>query len=73
MSFRRHLIIAIIVILILLFAGTAGPGDGHFDFIGFFRHLMAQRLSPTYTLEVHQEKDLPRGTVTGYLESLDKE
>jgi sugar phosphate isomerase/epimerase len=51
------------------------PGDGTFDFIGFMRHLRARRLSPLYTLEVHQEEDLPRGfeTVTGYLESLDKE
>jgi sugar phosphate isomerase/epimerase len=50
------------------------PGDGQFDFIGFFRNLWAQRLSPLYTLEVHQEEDLPRGfeTVTGYLESLGK-
>jgi sugar phosphate isomerase/epimerase len=51
------------------------PGDGKFDFIGFLRHLRALHLSPLYTLEVHQEEDLPRGfeTVTGYLESLGKE
>ena len=48
------------------------PGDGRFDFIGFLRHLRAQRLSPLYTLEVHQEEDLPRSfeTVTGYLKGL---
>jgi sugar phosphate isomerase/epimerase len=51
------------------------PGEGTFDFIGFLRHLRAQRLSPLYTLEVHQEEDLQRSfeTVTGYLESLGKE
>lgn len=51
------------------------PGDGKFDFIGFLRDLRARRLSPLYTLEVHQEEDLPRGfeTVMGYLERLDKE
>ncbi len=51
------------------------PGDGKFDFIGFLRRLRAQRLSPLYTIEVHQEKDLPRSfeTVTRYLERLDKE
>jgi len=51
------------------------PGDGQFDFIGFFRHLRAQWFSPIYTLEVHQEEDMPRGfeRVTGYLESLSKE
>ena len=45
------------------------PGDGKFDFIGFFRHLRTQLLSPLYTLEVHQEEDLPRSleTVKGYL------
>jgi sugar phosphate isomerase/epimerase len=36
------------------------PGDGQFDFIGLFSLLRARRLSPIYTLEVHQEKDLPR-------------
>jgi sugar phosphate isomerase/epimerase len=51
------------------------PGDGKFDFTGFFRHLWTRRLSPLYTLEVHQEGDLPRSfeAVKGYLESLDKE
>jgi sugar phosphate isomerase/epimerase len=51
------------------------PGDGTFDFMGFFHHLWTQRLSPLYTLEVHQEEDLPRGfeKVMGYLESLRKE
>jgi sugar phosphate isomerase/epimerase len=51
------------------------PGDGKFDFIGFLRDLRARQLSPLYTLEVHQEEDLPRGfeTVMGYLERLDKE
>ena len=51
------------------------PGDGQFDFIGFLRHLRSQQLSPLYTLEVHQEEDLPRGfkTVAGYLERLGKE
>jgi len=50
------------------------PGDGTFDFIGLLRHLQARRFSPLYTLEVHQEEDLPRGfeRVTGYLESLAK-
>ena len=50
------------------------PGDGKFDFIGFFRRLWTRRLSPIYTLEVHQEEDLPRSleTVRGYFESLDK-
>jgi sugar phosphate isomerase/epimerase len=51
------------------------PGDGQFDFIGFLRHLRTRQLSPLYTLEVHQEEDLPRGfeTVTGWLERLAKE
>lgn len=51
------------------------PGDGTFDFIGFLRYLRAQRLSPLYTLEVHQEEDLPRSfeTVTRYLERLGTE
>jgi sugar phosphate isomerase/epimerase len=46
------------------------PGDGKFDFNGFFNLLLAQQLSPLYTLEVHQEEDLPRGfeRVRGYLE-----
>lgn len=45
------------------------PGDGKFDFSGFFHLLSTQRLTPLYTLEVHQEKDLPRAleTVQGYL------
>ncbi|MBN1253744.1 MAG: sugar phosphate isomerase/epimerase [Deltaproteobacteria bacterium] len=45
------------------------PGDGKFDFTGFFHYLRAQRLTPLYTLEVHQEEDLPRSfeTVKGYL------
>jgi sugar phosphate isomerase/epimerase len=48
------------------------PGDGKFDFTGFFRHLWTQRLSPLYTLEVHQEEDLPRSfeTVKAYFENL---
>jgi sugar phosphate isomerase/epimerase len=48
------------------------PGDGKFDFTGFLSYLWAQQLSPIYTLEVHQEEDLPRGfaTVKGYLEAL---
>jgi sugar phosphate isomerase/epimerase len=51
------------------------PGDGKFDFIGFLRHLRVKRLSPFYTIEVHQEEDLPRSLemVTGYLERLGKE
>jgi sugar phosphate isomerase/epimerase len=51
------------------------PGDGTFDFIGFLRYLRAQQLSPLYTLEVHQEEDLPRSfeTVTRYLERLGTE
>jgi sugar phosphate isomerase/epimerase len=50
------------------------PGDGKFDFTGFLRHLWTQRLSPIYTLEVHQEEDLPRGldAVRGYLEALNR-
>jgi len=50
------------------------PGDGKFDFTGFLHHLWEQRLSPVYTLEVHQEEDLPRGfeTVRGYLEALSR-
>jgi len=48
------------------------PGDGKFDFTGFFRLLWDRRLSPIYTLEVHQEEDLPRSfeTVKAYLESM---
>jgi sugar phosphate isomerase/epimerase len=48
------------------------PGDGKFDFTGFFSHLWTRRLSPLYTLEVHQEEDLPRSfeAVRGYLESM---
>jgi sugar phosphate isomerase/epimerase len=51
------------------------PGDGRFDFTGFFHHLWAQRLSPIYTLEVHQEEDLPRGfdAVRGYMEVMSKQ
>jgi sugar phosphate isomerase/epimerase len=51
------------------------PGDGQFDFMGFLRQVQAQRFSPLYTLEVHQEEDLPRGfeTLTRYLEDLGKE
>jgi sugar phosphate isomerase/epimerase len=37
------------------------PGDGRFDFTGFFHLLKERQISPLYTLEVHQEKDLPRG------------
>jgi sugar phosphate isomerase/epimerase len=50
------------------------PGDGKFDFTGFFRHLLTQRLSPLYTLEVHQEEDLPRSfeAVKAYLEKVSK-
>jgi sugar phosphate isomerase/epimerase len=48
------------------------PGDGKFDFIGFFHHLRTQGLSPLYTLEVHQEEDLPRSfeAVKTYLENI---
>lgn len=51
------------------------PGGGTFDFIGFLRHLRQRRLAPLYTLEIHQEEDLPRAleTVMGYFERLDKE
>jgi sugar phosphate isomerase/epimerase len=51
------------------------PGDGKFDFTGFFRHLLTQRFSPLYTLEVHQEEDLPRSfvAVKTYLEKISKE
>jgi sugar phosphate isomerase/epimerase len=51
------------------------PGDGKFDFTGFFRRLWKQRLSPLYTLEVHQEEDLLRSleAVQGYLEGMSKE
>jgi sugar phosphate isomerase/epimerase len=50
------------------------PGDGKFDFLGFFDHLLTQQLSPLYTLEVHQEEDLPRSleTVKGYFVSISK-
>jgi sugar phosphate isomerase/epimerase len=50
------------------------PGDGKFDFVGFLRRLRQRELAPLYTLEVHQEEDLPKGfgTVTEYLERLDK-
>ena len=45
------------------------PGDGKFDFSGFLRLLRKQQLTPLYTLEVHQEDDLPRAleAVQGYL------
>lgn len=45
------------------------PGDGKFDFPGFLHLLSTQRLTPLYTLEVHQEEDLPRAleTVQEYL------
>jgi sugar phosphate isomerase/epimerase len=48
------------------------PGDGKFDFSGFFRLLRERRLSPIYTLEVHQEEDLPRSfeAVKGYLSDI---
>lgn len=48
------------------------PGDGKFDFSGFFRHLRTQQLSPLFTIEVHQEEDLPRSfeAVKGYLSDI---
>ena len=48
------------------------PGDGKFDFTGFFRLLRDRRLSPIYTLEIHKEEDLPRSfeAVTAYFEKL---
>ena len=51
------------------------PGDGKFDFTGFFHLLWAQRLSPVYTIEVHQEEDLPRSleAVRGYIEGMKNE
>jgi len=50
------------------------PGDGHFDFSGFFRHLRVLHLSPLYTLEVHQEENVLRGfeRVQGYLEAMNR-
>ncbi len=51
------------------------PGDGKFDFSGFFHLLREQRLSPIYTLEVHQEEELARSfaTVKKYLEEQKEE
>ena len=45
------------------------PGDGKFDFTGFFHYLRTQELTPLYTIEVHQEENLPRSfeSVQGYL------
>ncbi|MBW2039415.1 MAG: sugar phosphate isomerase/epimerase [Deltaproteobacteria bacterium] len=46
------------------------PGDGKFDFHGFFHHIWEQQLFPIYTLEVHREEELARSfeTVREYLE-----
>lgn len=46
------------------------PGDGKFDFRGFFHLLWTQQLSPIYTIEVHREVELARSieTVRKYLE-----
>lgn len=50
------------------------PGDGGFDFPGFFRFMWEQGLSPIYTLEIHREEELLRGieTVRRYLEGQGK-
>ena len=47
------------------------PGDGEFDFPGFFRLLWTRRLAPIYTLEVHREAELARSfdAVHKYLEA----
>jgi len=50
------------------------PGDGKFDFQRLFHILWAQKITPIYTVEVHQESELLRSleTVKHYVEDFKK-
>jgi len=51
------------------------PGDGCFDFSGFFRYLHQLPSTPLYTLEVHQEENVLRGfeQVCNYVQAVNKQ